>query len=465
MFFRNARRAEVPAPVEAIAGSGGSGGMQAIERLIECRFSPEGLPDGAGSALPERLIAAVEEAAEPVIGLAADLSQAATEAVINIGWVKYDIHTTTESTATIASAVEELAASITELSENSAASARQAEDTRASMHHCVERAHAAVDAMHAIDSCVSNIGERLNVFEATSAKIGAMAGDIDAIAKQTNLLALNATIEAARAGEAGKGFTVVAHEVKALAAQTAKATEEIHSRLVLLENEMHEIRAAVGNSHRAVSSGSEIVVNVGSMVETAGEEMANIAERTRNISELLRQQRDATNEISKSASFISGKAAKTDKEINTIQEKLNSAGEIARRSFDGGGYHPSNMPLLRLSADAAAWKSQLAAILCCAAPVPAQTPELNLTKLMRIAERHAAVNPQDAAAVNQMRAASDTAKREAARMVDCVRARDWDNGSPAYTACEKAVTELIEACRKLLARRDAVRRQNARVIS
>ncbi len=334
-----------------------------MARLIDNGFCRDGLPENASGRQIGRLIGAVEEMLEPNISVAAELALAATEAVINIGWVKHDVHTTTESTAAISAAVEQLAASISELLENSATSARQAEETRGRMHQCVESGHAAVQAMHAIDSRVSNIGERLSVFEATSAKIGAMAGDIDAIARQTNLLALNATIEAARAGEAGKGFSVVAQEVKALAAQTAKATEEIHNRLVLLENEMREIRTAVDESHRAVAGGNEIVSNVGGMVEAAGQEMANIADRTRNISELLRQQRDATNEISKSANFITGKAAKTDVEINTIQEKLTSAGEMARQSFEGSECQTENLPLLRLPADAAVWKSKLAAIL------------------------------------------------------------------------------------------------------
>ena len=82
---------------------------------------------------------------------------------------------------------------------------------------------------------------------------------VEAIASQTNLLALNATIEAARAGEAGRGFAVVAGEVKALAGQTAKATEDIAARIASLDNEVKEILDGVRGSGVSVARGKEAV--------------------------------------------------------------------------------------------------------------------------------------------------------------------------------------------------------------
>ena len=101
--------------------------------------------------------------------------------------------------------------------------------------------------------------QRVDALARASQRIGEIVAQIEAIAKQTNLLALNATIEAARAGEAGKGFAVVATEVKNLANQTARATDDIRGRIATLKSDMDAIVATMRAGAETVGAGQEAV--------------------------------------------------------------------------------------------------------------------------------------------------------------------------------------------------------------
>src|SRR6202008_3667273 len=111
-------------------------------------------------------------------------------------------------------------------------------------------------------------------------RIGDVIKLITAIAEQTNLLALNATIEAARAGDAGKGFAVVAQEVKALASQTSKATEEIVGQIQSMKSTTQGSVAAIKEIGGTINQVAEIVSAIAAAVE---EQSAATAEISRNI--------------------------------------------------------------------------------------------------------------------------------------------------------------------------------------
>ncbi len=156
---------------------------------------------------------------------------------------------TSNNVQTVASATEQLSASIQEISQQ------------------VTNANSVVEEASGLTKQSAEEVERLS--EAAE-RIGSVVGIIQDIAEQTNLLALNATIEAARAGEAGKGFAVVASEVKALASQTAKATEEIGSNISAIQSTTGDAVASIGSIRSSMDKVREVTTTIASAVEEQG---------------------------------------------------------------------------------------------------------------------------------------------------------------------------------------------------
>jgi len=165
---------------------------------------------------------------------------------------------------TVATSAEEMSASIREIAKNATDAARVATQ--------------AVRVAETTNTTVAKLGE-------SSAEIGKVIKVITSIAQQTNLLALNATIEAARAGEAGKGFAVVANEVKELAKETAKATEDISQKIEAIQSDTRGAVAAIGQIGVIINQINDIQNTIASAVE---EQTATTNEISRNVTEAAR---------------------------------------------------------------------------------------------------------------------------------------------------------------------------------
>ncbi len=395
------------------------------------------------------LVRSIESRILDDIARVATLSAEASETAVNVGWISHDIHEMTNSAQAISGAVEELAASINALAENSAESAEGADRTRHTMENCVADSRAATSAMTVIGSRVSYIGERLSVLEATSDQIRAMAGAIEAIARQTNLLALNATIEAARAGNMGRGFAVVAGEVKALSEQTGKVTEEIRKRLGTFASEMAEIKGAVSDSRKAVGDGSGIVNQMGVRVDVTGDAMIEVASRARNLADLLEQQRAAMSEIAKSTTKIAAKIGKTETEIGAINTRLVGCERLAWSAWDGDKDN-AGADIARIPADAAIFKRQLAAVLIGASN--SSSSPLEFRQVQVCLDDYPALRQHEGALCAKLERAAREAQEHGRHMVASVESRNWSVASDAYEAAEKALAEVSDTARLILAR-------------
>lgn len=213
------------------------------------------------------------------------------------------------NTQTVASATEELSSSIEEIGRQAAESTRVA-------RAAVQETDDANIKVKSLEDAAGKIGEVINL--------------INDIASQTNLLALNATIEAARAGEAGKGFAVVATEVKSLADQTAKATEEISGQIGAIQSatlEAVDAIASIGTTIRAVD-------DISSSIAAAVEEQDAA---TREIASNIQQVSAGTSEVNTNISSVSDAANETGtaaKQVLSTGQELNQQATVLRGAID-----------------------------------------------------------------------------------------------------------------------------------
>jgi len=235
---------------------------------------------------------------------------------------------------TLASGAEEMNSTIGEIAKNATEAARVAGE--------------AVDAAESANQTVSRLGD-------SSVEIGKVIEVITSIAQQTNLLALNATIEAARAGEAGKGFAVVANEVKELAKQTGKATEEIKQKITVIRENTSGAVSAIGGIKEVIDKISHISTVIATAVE---EQSATTGEMTRNVAEAAR----GATTISSNIQGVADAAQNTSTNVGEAQTATEHLARMANQLRDLVGRFqvgaesarpPGEAPLLKAARHAA----------------------------------------------------------------------------------------------------------------
>lgn len=220
--------------------------------------------------------------------------------------------------------VEEVTGNASEASHNVEVIAASAEEMSSSIREISERVAETASIASAAAKEVDDTDGRVQALSNTANKIGEIIGLINDIAEQTNLLALNATIEAARAGEAGKGFAVVAAEVKDLATQTAKATEEITGQIKSIQSATDETVQSISTIRERISVMNEVSSSVSAAVEQQAHATQEITRSTQSASQSTQAVSRTMADVSRAADET-GEAAQ---EVGTAVSDLHSQIEM-----------------------------------------------------------------------------------------------------------------------------------------
>ena len=239
------------------------------------------------------------------------LLEASEQITINSG------DTATQSTS-VSRVTQQVSQNLQSLSMGASEMTSTIQNIAANAHEAAKVAASAVTAADTANATVSQLGK-------SSKEIGEVLKVITTIAQQTNLLALNATIEAARAGEAGKGFAVVANEVKELAKQTAKATEDIGLKITAIQVDTKGAASAIASVSGVIHQINSISATIAAAVE---EQSATTNEMTRNANEAASGAADISSSIGGVAQAAEGTSARAQESQRAAQELSSVAAQL-----------------------------------------------------------------------------------------------------------------------------------------
>ena len=269
--------------------------------------------------------AKVDLVARDVVALSGKLTEVARDASEKVGHVIGHAQTSSSRSSTAHETVAGVAAATEELNHSIAEISHRVQDASGAAAHAVEEVRSTVEITTGLSEASDAIGDVVTL--------------IRAIAEQTNLLALNATIEAARAGDAGRGFAVVAAEVKLLANQTAKATDDITRYITAIRSQTSNVVAATGSMRGAIERMDEIAgsiavataqqssatQDIAQAIDAAAHGTLAISEDLREISNLSSGASDSVLTMLSASQAMKGRAEELQADVQSFMEQLKAA--------------------------------------------------------------------------------------------------------------------------------------------
>ncbi len=289
--------------------------VQAIAKAERDAAEQEAQNKASAAARRGELIRFADEFESAVGSIVANVSASAAQLETAAG----TLTRTAETTQSLSSQVAETSG---QASSDMQSVAAATEELSASVNEIGRRVRESNDIAVAAVRQAEETDDRIGKLSKAAQQIGDVVKLITAIAEQTNLLALNATIEAARAGEAGRGFAVVASEVKSLASQTAKATDEISNHISGMQGATQESVAAIKEIGGTIGKISEIASTIASAVEEQGSATQEIARSVQNVAK-------GTHDASENVMQVNRGATETGA---ASEEVLNSARSLSTES-------------------------------------------------------------------------------------------------------------------------------------
>ena len=241
--------------------------------------------------------------ANDVTGVAIKMSSAAEELYAQMAELAKSIDTSSSQTAQVATAMEEMNATVLEVAKNAGATSDASDKANKVARQGGEVVQRTVAEIHEVTGTTEKLSGTLNQLSERASKIGSVLGVINDIADQTNLLALNAAIEAARAGEAGRGFAVV--EVRKLAEKTMSATKEVEEVIRLIQQGTSEAVEEMGGARERVIKAATMAEEAGTVLGLIVTQSDTMADMVRSIATAAEQQSATSEEINTNVTEIS----------------------------------------------------------------------------------------------------------------------------------------------------------------